>query len=292
MSRPARDGFALVVALVVLALAATVLLEAAVRGETERRLALNTAVDVRARAAARGGLADLLVRLRALQARTAARAGDPAAADAWNRLDTLAADMGEVALTGGARYRVGVADPAARLPLNYASTLELARLLEVLGAASGTADMDAGMIVTERRLRGSFGAVEDLDLVPGLVLPPGWRERLTTLGDGRVNVNAASPQVLGALPGMSDDAVAAILARRDAGRWLHSIYELDGLVSGPAQATMRANFPALAGRVAFEPTLLELSAEGQVPGSRIRTVVTAVVGRAGSNVQLISSRER
>ncbi len=288
----ARPGFALVLALLVLALAATVLLAAAARAESERRIALNTAADVRARAAARGGLAQLLVRLRALQATTVLRTGDPAAPDPWNRLDTLSAHIDEVALTGGARYRVAVSDPSGRLPLNYASSLELTQLFEQLGAASGLAQMDAGLVLAERQLRGRFGAVEDLARVDGLALPPGWRDYLTTLGDGRVNVNTAPRQVLAALPGLGDEAADAILARRDAGRPLHSIYELDGLVSGPAQAALRASFPALAGRVAFEPVVLELSAEGRVPGSPMRTVVSAVVARAGSTVQVISSVER
>lgn len=288
-----RPGFALVTALLVLMLSATVLLEAAVRAEAERRAALNTAVDIRTRAAARGGLAQLLLRLRALQARTLAEgASNPSLTDSWNRLDTLTAAIGEVELPSLARYRVGVVDPEASLPLNFASQNELSTLFVGLGADPGVADANASLIVAARQVVGGFGSPEEVARLEGVQLPVGWREHLTTLGEGRVNLNTAPAVVLRAVPGMTEESVAEILARRDAGRLLHTIYELDGLVTGSAQATLRANFPALAARSAFEPTVLVLQAEGSLPGSIVRTRVTAVVGRAGPSVQLISSVER
>lgn len=286
-----QSGFALVTALIVTAILAGVLLDASLRAEAERRAAINLAVDVRARAAARAGIAHLLLRLRALEALALAEDADPAFIDAWNRPDTLGLTIGVIELAGGAVYRVGVTDLGARLPLNYASTEEFARLFVALGATDTAAEDAAYVVVTARESLGRFGSVEDLARLQIPSLPGGWRENLTVFGDGRVNINTAPPAVLLALPGMTAESVDAVLERRAAGRWLHTVYELDALVTGNAQQQIRENFPGLAGRAAFSPSLVEVFAWGSVRGATMSTEISAIFARGGA-VQIVSVTER
>ena len=293
-TRPARGGeggFALAAALLLLALVAGFLLDAALRARAERRAAWNTSVEVRARAAARGGLVHTLVRLRALQARTVSAAGgDPALLSAWNRIDTLGPELGVVELPGGGRYRVTVRDPASLLPLNAATADELKRLFLALGAGEGTARTAALAIVDHRERTAPFGAVEELRELDGASgLPTEFPAHLTVLGDGRVNLNTASASVLGALPGMSGEAVRLVLSRREAGGVWSNLFELEAGLTPPAREELQRSFAALARRASFEPALVEITVEGTVGPAAVRTRLRTVGVRAGSSVQVVST---
>ncbi|MET0395702.1 MAG: type II secretion system protein GspK [Longimicrobiaceae bacterium] len=290
--RGGEDGFALAAVVVLLVLVSGLLLDAALRAKAERQAAWNTSVEVRARAASRGGLAHALVRLRGLQARTvSAVGGDPALFRAWNRIDTLGPELGEVELPGGGRYRLAVRDPASLLPLNHATADELGRLFAAHGVAVEGARAAALSIVDRRGRVGPFGAVEELRAVEGTSeLPREAREQLTVLGDGRVNLNTAAVPVLAALPGMTDEAVRVVAARRGASPW-RSLFELEAELSAPARAELQRGFAALSRRAAFEPALVEIAVEGSVGSARVRTRLRTVGVRAGASVQVVSTVE-
>ncbi|HEX2188690.1 MAG TPA: type II secretion system protein GspK [Longimicrobiaceae bacterium] len=288
-----EDGFALAAAVLLLVVVAAFLLDAALRSRAERAAAWNTSVEVRARAAARGGLAHALVWLRALQARTvSAGGGDPASFDAWNRIDALGPELGRVELPGGGRYTVAVRDPASLLPLNAATADELRRLFLAFGAGEETA-RGAALAVADRRERtGPYGAVEELRGEEwGAALPPEALAHLTVLGEGRVNLNTASAPVLGALPGMGDEAVRRVLSRREGGSAWRNLFELEGGLSPPAREELQRNFAALARRASFEPALVEVTVEGTVEHARVRTRLRTVGVRAGASVQVVSTVE-
>ncbi|HEX2092402.1 MAG TPA: type II secretion system protein GspK [Longimicrobiaceae bacterium] len=251
--RGGEGGFALAAAVLLLVLVAGFLLEAALRSRAERRAAWNTSVEVRARAAARGGLAHLLVRLRALQARTVSAAGgDPGLFEAWNRIDTLGAALGEVVLPGGGRYRTTVRDPASLLPLNAATADELSRLFAGFGMGREAAATAALAIVDRRERTAPFAAPEELRSLEGAAGVP--REavlHLTVLGEGRVNLNTAPAPVLRALPGVGDEAVRVVISRREAGTAWRNLFELEAALTPPARAELQRSFAALARRASF-----------------------------------------
>jgi len=139
-----------------------------------------------------------------------------------------------------ARVEVSWVSEAARVDLNMASKELLAGLFMVLGAASPAASLYADRIVAWRTpiqggndeespyYRGSgltydprhapFQHIEELWLVAGI--PPVLIERvlpLVTVFSGRSSVNIADapPLVLGALPGVTPEALRAILGLRN-----------------------------------------------------------------------------
>lgn len=81
---------------------------------------------------------------------------------------------------------------------------------------------------------------------------------------GTINLNAAGPDVLLALPGLGTEAVERIVARREAGRALQSLDELAGLLSSPARALLMQHYADLAARVTFAPKHLLVTAVGWV----------------------------
>jgi general secretion pathway protein K len=144
---------------------------------------------------------------------------------------------------GGATMAVDFQTESGRVDLNAASKELLAGLFASLGVPRETAENYADRIIAWRapptegqdkeasdyRMAGlkypprgaKFPHVDELSLVLGL--PPELVERaipfLTVYsGQAGINVLAAAPQVLGALPGMSPDRLYAILAQRQTAR--------------------------------------------------------------------------
>ena len=314
-----RTGFAMIAALFVTMLVSGFALDQALRSRAERRHTLNAVADLRARAAARAGVAHIVARLRVLQRRAAVLDQPPDGhADSWIRVDALAQDLGDVAVRDGSRYSVRVQDAASRLPLNDATEEELRLLFMALGADSREADVASQSILDWRdpdglhRPRGAewddyyrhlsppvvprngpFPRLEELRHVRGMAQLYGRAaEHLTILGDGRVNLNTAPEPVLRALPGLSDEVVAVILGRRAAGIPLRNLFELEPGLSAPARAVLQQSFAALARRTAFEPHALEIAASGWVQGTKIRRSVHALAVRTGSDIQVVWSVER
>ncbi|HET8655011.1 MAG TPA: type II secretion system protein GspK [Longimicrobiaceae bacterium] len=291
--RDREEGFALVAAVFVLAVVVGLSLDAAVRARSERQMAWNLAVEVRARAAARGGLALALLRLRALQARTVSATGsDPDLFGAWNRIDTLGASTGERDLPGGEHYRFEVRDVASRLSINTATAEEFRDLFTALGVADGVAAAAGEEIVDRRDREGPYTSIEGVFQAEGTESLPGdVRAFLTLSGDGHVNLNTAPAPVLRALPGMSDEAVASVLARRERGDFLRNLFALPTDLGPEAREEIQRHYADLARTASFEPSLLEITVTGRVDGARMRAPLVAIGVRAGSTIQLVSSAE-
>lgn len=319
MLTDSRAGFVLLAALLVLVFAAGLLTDAALRARVERRQASNAQVDIRARAAARAGLAHGIARLTGLQRRSiSAQGADPALTDAWNRVEVLAQDLRSVPLRQSGRYEVSMQDAASKLPVNDASEEELRRLFLSLGAEYRNADVAAQSILDWRdeddlhRARGAewddyyrrqpdgtvprngpFATMEELRQVRGMEsLPPAALEHLTVFGSGRVNLNTAREPVLRALPGLTDEAVTLTLTRRRVGRPLRNLSELEANLSTPARAVLQREFAALVLRASFEPQALEITASGWVESNPLRRTVHALAVRAGPTIQVVWSVER
>lgn len=316
-SREGERGFALLAALWLVAAVSLVLAALALESRPERHVAANAREQVRARAAARAGVARALARLQRLARDEATRPVD------WNRLasgrDGPVADPDTGRIDGTGRFEVRLRDLGARLPLREAGLLELRRLFRVAGASFSEASVAAQSVLDWRDAdglhrpngaewddhyrhldppvrprNGPFRSVEELRRVRGVdeelfraVVP-----LLTVRSDGPVNVNTAPEDVLLALPGLDGMAVAMILRRRRLRRPVGSLDELAGLLPSGAAARLRRHYASLSRRVAFEPRRIVVTSVGRAAGSGARIVVRALAVRGQEDVQVVWRVER
>jgi type II secretory pathway component PulK len=175
-----------------------------------------------------------------------------------------------LARIGDVEYRLHLEDPGARLHVNHTSEEQLRRLLLALRVDAGVADRLAQAILDWRdpdhlrRARGAeaadyialglpvsprngaFESVAELRDVRGLtdVLFARIEPFVTTVGNGRVSLRTAPREVLLALPGIGEEAVARImtLRRRETPFTLNEI--VAALSPGP-RAAMTRELPAL-----------------------------------------------
>jgi type II secretory pathway component PulK len=138
----------------------------------------------------------------------------------------------------------------------------------------------------------SFNNVDELRHVMGMTpeLFAGIRPHLTTLGSGRINVNAAPPAVLAAVPTFTPDIVAMLLRFRDAGQFIRNTTELRTLL-GPAYSPPTGGaLQDFNRRVTFATNEVEIVSRGQVTGSPVYTTVRSVVGRSDAAALLLWRR--
>lgn len=177
-----------------------------------------------------------------------------------------------VDLGRGTWCRATLEDPAARVNLNTADREALVRLL---AAVSGQPSVADSVIALRRR-----GTIYDVAQVPGA--DPALAVRLapfvTTRGTGAVNVNAAPREVLATLPGLTEEAVLLLLARRAVGRPIQSADALGGALSQSSRAVLFAAYPELVRTAVFSPPQLLAFLEGGVRGTPIvaRATLTTV----------------
>jgi hypothetical protein len=99
----------------------------------------------------------------------------------------------------------------------------------------------------------------------------------TVDGPGTVNLNAASPAILNALPGLTSEAVDHITIRRVLDRPVRSLDELGGLLSPASRSTLLARYADLARLVTFAPTRLLITATGWVADQKPRSNIEITV---------------
>jgi len=276
-----RRGVALVIALFLVVSLAGATVEMAMRVRGTHVAAGNALEHTAAMQAALGGIE----RVRALLAqRGFADAISVGGNDPWALAPAVLSGTSRV---GRFRVQVSVIDAGARLGLNTATEEELRRLSAVLRVDASRADRAVQCLLDWRdpdRLRrsrgaeradylragdpiapddGPFGDVGSLRLVMGIgdslfpVLAP-W---FTVAGSGRVNLAAAPPPVLSALPGMSDEAVATIVALRAGGRVLPPLATLSSRLGGSARERFIAALPehefAIPGQLVADASVTE-----------------------------------
>jgi general secretion pathway protein K len=135
--------------------------------------------------------------------------------------------------------------------------------------------------------------LEELLLVKGVtreILYGGGRYKglaqfLTTEGSGKINVNTASKEVLLAVPGMDSGIVSRVLAARRT-RALRSLQEVLG-----TDPEGRLGVNPLLGILSFDTTEMRIEAQGELPGSNVRSVVRATVGIMPAGVIVRSWRD-
>lgn len=313
-----EGGFALLLVVLLLVGVAGFLVDRAVRARAEHRQAWNAAGEVRARAAARAGIEHARDRLGEIV--RGYGQGPQAAtglATAALRDAPLRDDLARVRIADGVAYAVRVEDVSARLPLNHAGEEELRRLFVAVGAGFREADVAAQSVLDWRdddglhRARGAewddwyralpvpvrprngpFESVDELRHVRGMErLYPRVAHLLTVYGVGRVNLNTAPPEVLRAVPGLTEESVSMILSRRRAGRPLREFFEMEARLSAPSREALQREIPAFMERAAFDSDLVEVQATGTVEGLPFARTVRALMARSGPTVQVVRSFE-
>ncbi|HVH66649.1 MAG TPA: hypothetical protein VM716_02175 [Gemmatimonadales bacterium] len=100
---------------------------------------------------------------------------------------------------------------------------------------------------------------------------------LTTRGTGAINVNGAPPEVLAALPGMTEEAIGLVLTHRTTAP-IPNADALAGLLSPSARATLLASYPEFVRATVFAPPQLIAVVAGGVRGTPLvaRATITTV----------------
>lgn len=296
-----RRGFALLASVWLVVVIAAVSLNVALLARSRRLATANALEGVRARSAALSGLEHARARLtRALLA-----SRSDALADPWRAPSVVPpTDL------GSARYVVRVRDDAAALDVNLASDETLARLLMACGADAPAARRAAERIADWKdpdQLRRADGAeradylavgaralpadgavrsIDELEDVLDLPVAP-WRcarEHLAVDGTGVVNPNTAPAVVLQALPGVSEEAVAAVVAARIAGVRIRDFREFAAVLPPHLRVALNRNALPLQRMLTFETNAVRVISEAMLDGSPARAVAESLMRRAGATV--------
>jgi len=164
-----------------------------------------------------------------------------------------------VAFANGATCTVEALDPSARLNADSVPASQLALLDSVLIADGQDPAVDRDLYLTHD-------------------------------GDGRVNLNTASPEVLATLPGMSAEALRLIASERAWGRTINDLGDLLGPLTPAAREAMSAQLPELMPLAAFRSGALVLRAEGWRRRERTGAVIEEVVVPAAGRVATVQRR--
>jgi type II secretory pathway component PulK len=171
----------------------------------------------------------------------------------------------------GSWCRASLEDPSAKLNLNTADRDAVVQLFRVAGVPLVLAESTLAL-----RARDTIYALAQ---IPGVDSATAARlaRFVTTRGAGVVNASAAPAEVLRLVPGMTEEAVLALLGRR-ASRPLHSADELAGAVSPSARGALLHSYAEFVRTTVFAPLQLIASIEGGVRGTPIvaRATLTLV----------------
>jgi len=186
-------------------------------------------------------------------------------------IDPTIRSLGPIDLGRGTWCRASLEDPAGGLNLNTADRQALVQLFKAVGVPQALAES-----VMVRR---AGGTLYDLRQVPGLdsTIAAHLTPFVTLRGTGVVNVNAAPPEVLRTLPGMTEESVF-LLASRRALRRLHNADELAGLLSPSSRTVFLGSYAEFLRGAVFDPPQLIVTLEGGIRGPPIvaRATLTAV----------------
>lgn len=202
-----------------------------------------------------------------------------------------ATDLGD-----GLWCRATIEDAGARLDLNLAAPEALRMLIDDDSLTDALLDWrDADSVprpvgaeqdwYAARGLRaprnGPLADITELRLVRGFdsARVERFRPLLTTRGTAQIDLNAAPPQVLATLPGITPDAIRSILARRP----IRGADELISLVSPRAREALLGRYQDFTARAAYAPARVVAVVEGGIGNDRLvsaeRLTLVPVTGR-------------
>jgi len=238
-----------------------------------------TIVAATALAVGRTGLATSQNRLALTRAGWAAEACQ-AVLEARYAEHTTVRSLDTIDLGQGVWCTAQLDQPAARLNLNLASRAQLSTLL----GSEPLADT-----LVARRDRSPLPDPAALVHLPGFdsatvarLLP-----FTTTVGDGRLDLNAAPRELLALVPGFGPEAVEATLARRATGRPIESLAALATLLSPEGQSQLGAVWSTLEHSTALAPTLFEGTFTGGVRGFQVSEARRTLLVPVGTRLAVV-----
>lgn len=311
-----RRGFALIGALWIVVVLTLIGLDFSLRSRAMTRRVLNATDHSIGLAAADAGLLYAEDRLRALlRASRQVGMGSEPLPDPWRDPGRLLGDTIEL---GEGRALVRLSDAGTRLHLNRASEAELRALMTALRIDDGDADRAAQRIMDWRDIddfrrgrgaereeyvradapvlpaNGAFRSVGELRFVLGVT--PDLFERvaphLTVMGSGRINLAAAPPEVVAALPGMSDDLLRLVMRARSRAGPMPDLLSLTSDLDDRSREALSANLPLLLSRITTETAEVLIRSEGWPAGGSVRVGVATVAVRASDAAFLVERTVR
>lgn len=299
-----RRGAALLTAIGLLVAISMLSVERALVAKRARLAVANIVEHAQLEAAATAGVEHARSDLQRLaQAGAMQSLRDPARVmDAWQSADGRSI---ESEIAGEYRYRVELHDAGARLQLNGATQDQLRTLLLALGVDARRADHLSAAIADwsdPDQLRRVNGAERDDYLAAGRAMLPddgpfarvdllrfvmGMSDSLyralapllTVFGNGKVDINAAPRPVLLTLPGMSAEAVSAILRDRQQARRVTDLSRFADGLSPAARDLLIRSLPALQATTVLDPRQIHVASDAWRIGSDVHVRIDAIISR-------------
>jgi hypothetical protein len=165
-------------------------------------------------------------------------------------------------------------DPGAKVNINLVDRQQLLAALSGVSAPSSVTALTDSVIA-----RRPFADVAELADLPGIdsVMLGRLASLLTVRGPARVDLNAAPPDVLTTVPGLTIEAIRVILGRRAMGQPLTSADELAAPISPPARKVLYGQYQDFLRAAAFAPAQLVAMVTGGVHGTRLTARATLTV---------------
>jgi type II secretory pathway component PulK len=198
--------------------------------------------------------------------------------------------LDSVDLGRGTWCTASLEDPSVKLNLNLADRQALGAVLQTVVRGSAVVDSLVDALLDWRdpdtvprplgdessgNRNGPLADVWELRSVRGFTdsLVASLVPFLTTRGTGAINVNAAPPEVLAGLPGITEETTRLLMMHR--GRTpLPNADALVGVLSPGARATLLASYPEFVRAAVFAPPQLVGVVTGGVRGAPITARVT------------------
>jgi len=194
-------------------------------------------------------------------------------------------------------------DPSVKLNVNLADRAALLTVFQAVVRRSGAADSLVDALLDWRdsdtdarrfgdessgNRNGPVADVWELRYVRGFSdsLVMTLAAFLTTRGSGAINVNAAPPEVLVTLPGMTEEAIRmVVMHRRD--EPLTSADALAGLLSPSARRALLASYPEFVRSATFAASQLVGTVTGGVRGTPLVARVTLTMVPVAARLAVI-----
>ena len=183
--------------------------------------------------------------------------------------DSALIDLGR---TTSCQWRID--DPTARLNVN---TVPASMLI-----SAGLPRAVAESLVAHR-------PYQDTAQLHALIPDPGLLTLLTTDGPGTINVNAASPSLLRAIPGIGPEAMEQLNEYLRFGRPVLSLDQLVSVAPGERSALL-AHYADLSSLITFAPQQLLITATGWVGNDEPHATVEALVVPLPDRLAVIRKR--
>ena len=311
-----RAGYALIAALWLMVAISAAGTQLGLAARTRRLAAANTLEELRARNAALAAIAQVQAALDTRIARMN-EVLSPADVlyDPWHGVETLLPDSLHF---GVASAEVRIRDVGSMLDLNALTFDELRRFFTGATGSLAAGESFAARVLDWRdeddaetaggaELRSydasgeprvprnaAYGDVRELKGLLGMdsTLFAAVSADLTVWAASRVNLNTASNGALLSLPGVSEESISSLAARRRAGGRFNSLLELANTLPANARQELESHNVVLSGRTTFTVNAVAVTVRARVRGSPRISEVEALIQRTTGYGRLKEMRWR